>query len=189
MTIIIALPHKEGVTVGCDGQRTAGDDMVLHDAMKWTVNPQGLHVGLSGSPYVEERVGLFAADTDKPHVFCDRLRSFFLADGRWPPEVKDGLMPWWDLSLLVTDGRQLWEVGGALYPMEITHDQPAAVGAGYKYALGAMYAAQYEVGAQEIPSGVSETVIYESIVERGLEAACHYDRNCGGDLWVETLTP
>lgn len=188
MTIIIALAHEEGVTIGCDGLRTAGGDMVLHDAMKWTINSEGLSMGLSGSPYIAEMVGALAGAGPHmdPDFFCDTLRTLFHTDSRWPPEVKDGIMPWWDLNLLVTDKQRVWEVGGTLYPLEIPQGQPAAVGAGYKYALGAMLSRMNcRRGRNEAHGAAWAT----AVVNEGLEAAVHYDRNCGGDLFVETLTP
>lgn len=190
MTIIIALAHEEGVTIGCDGFRTAGDDMILHDAMKWTINSEGLSVGLSGSPYLAEWVGElgFESGNADAYLFCDMLRKYFREDDRWPPEVKDGTMPYWDLNLLVTDKQKVWEIGGTLYPMEIPAGQPAAVGAGYKYALGAMHATQQAL-KQQVLSHIPKQEHPLIVVMDGLEAAVHYDIKCGGDLFVETLSP
>jgi ATP-dependent protease HslVU (ClpYQ) peptidase subunit len=185
VTIIIALQHEEGVTVGCDGLRTGGDDMVLHDAMKWTINSEGLSVGLSGSPYLGDKIDSLVEGLTV-HQFCDRLRNYFRCDDRWPPEIKDGIMPWWDLNLLVTDKQKVWEIAGTLYPMEIPPGQPAAVGAGYKYALGAMLSRMScRLGKAELRGAAWGT----AVVTEGLEAACHYDIKCGGDLRVETLSP
>lgn len=185
MTIIIALAHDEGVTLGSDQLWTAGQDMLKQDQVKWTLNPHGLSVGLSGSPYMAEAIGALGANWDDPLAFCDMLRDYFRQDDRWLPEIrKEGSPPTWDLNLILSDGRDVWEVGAVLYPLKYDLGNPVAMGSGYQYALGAMYVRQKIVFV-----GHEKTVTWGTlIVESGLAAAIHYDTSCGGDPWVATIT-
>lgn len=185
MTIIIALAHEDGVTVGCDQLATIGDDLFKDDQKKWSVNGKFLSVGFSGSPYLNDWMSELAVGYTDPLLFCDMLRNHFRADNYWPPEVgKEGQLPMWDLNLLLTNGRRVWEAGKALYPIEHSVGIPAAVGSGYSFALGAMHAIKRDLEHHPRLNSVTDAQLYEVVVLEGLLAAIHYDTKCGGEPWV-----
>jgi len=174
MTIIIALAHEEGVTIGSDRLWVAGGDALKCDEPKWTINEGGLSVGLSGSPYLAEEIGEAGANRKNPSVLCSILRDRLREVEHWPGEVlSGGRPPAWDLNLILTDGADVWEVGASLFPMSYPREQPVAVGSGYQYALGAMLECK--------------PLLPKEIVWAGLCAAINYDTCCGGEPWVETL--
>jgi ATP-dependent protease HslVU (ClpYQ) peptidase subunit len=186
VTIIIALAHKEGVTIGSDSLWVAGQDMLKQDQMKWTMRDDGLSMGLSGNPFLAEEMGKLSVGFWDPIEFCDMLRGYFRTEDRWPPEIgKEGNLPTWDLNLILTDGLDVWEVGASLYPLTHERGVPVAMGSGYQYALGAMYVDYLYQKSCGHGVGMARA---HSIVTHGVEAAIHHDTKCGGEPWVETVT-
>ena len=174
MTIVLALQHEKGVTIGCDRRFTASDDLIHDKAIKWHVNEYpGLSVGISGSPFVFDTIGRLALTSSDPFKFCEDLRSYF-RDQQWSPPTKEhGLPPRWDLNLLLTDRHSIWEVGGTMYPMLIPNGEIGAIGSGYQVALGAMYALR--------------DCLPEDRVARSIETTCRFNAGCGGNPWIRTL--
>jgi len=192
MTIIVALSHEEGVTVGSDSLLVMGQDVLCTGASKWTINGEGLSVGVSGSPYFMETIGELAATEKTACGFCSVLRNYFRCDERWLPTRSsgEGRPPIWDLNLLLTDGKGVWEVGSSLYPLRHEFGAFIAMGSGYQYAMGAMYAMHQALtlATQRGLSRIPREKHPEIIVEDGLVAAMRYDTCCGGRIFMDRIS-
>jgi hypothetical protein len=178
MTIIIALAHEDGVTLGADRLTCAGQFRLFRNKQKWIVNTKGLALATSGAAEIQtilEQHFIDGGETD-PYVFCSMLRAFLWGEVRWEPDTSiKSDPPCWPVWLLLTDGEKIWEAGNTLYPFPTDPGDPAAIGGGFEFAMGAMHAVRYQPDPKDI-------------VAAGLKAAIHYYTGCGGAPWIQTIT-
>ena len=153
---------------------TSGGEVFSYEFRKWFQNKSELWIGLSGA--WEAKGILESINRIKPWEHCGELRDTLREVEHWHPNQQDGEIPWWDINLLLSDGFAVWEATGALLPIQIDHGEFSAIGSGHKFGLGAMCEAATHILSPE------------TIVLKGLEAAMHYDPNCGGVPWVKTIT-
>jgi 20S proteasome alpha/beta subunit len=183
MTIIIALAHEDGVTIGSDQMASESGEMFSTVTPKWFQNSSGLWIGVSGA--LESIQILKSIDEAHPPRYCEEFRNRLRDVEHWGASQEEGQMPWWDLNLLLTDGLRVWFATTSLYPMEIDKAEIGVAGSGHKYARGAMHTElQYQL-SKNLGLGMARAF---SVVTSGVEAAIHYDNNCGGKPWVETIT-
>jgi ATP-dependent protease HslVU (ClpYQ) peptidase subunit len=190
MTIIIALAHEDGVTIGSDSFGFCGDTLIYRNEMKWAINQgeqYGLSVAIAGDADIWHVVRELAVEFNDPWAYCEELRRRFRKEG-WEPQSHEGSMPTWNLNMILTNGELVWDVGGAIYPSEMDFGAPSAIGTGQEYALGAMNATQYALKQhvlRHIKKGTDASMV---VVTDGLAAAIHYDTKCGGAPWIQTIT-
>ncbi len=180
MTVAIALAHEGGVTIGSDRASCAGSYLIRRDQPKWFVSKNGLSVASSGVAAMQhiiesEATSLLFAENSAGR-FCEELRSYLRDEQRWEPtKPQRGSAPEWEAWLLITDGERVWETDNTLYPSLAERGEPAVIGSGYEFALGAMHAARSRKHPWQV-------------VTSGLSAAIRYDVHCGGEPWVKTIT-
>ena len=193
MTIIIALAHEDGVTIGSDRFACNGNFVVQRNKQKWLELPGGFWVASSGAADIREILQAVNSDPESdcnlevdrdPYKFCFELRKRLRDAEHWCGTTEqDGGPVQWGASLLMTDGERVWETTHTLYPILVDPGQPSADGSGWSFALGAMHAAGLQF------RGHMKTSTYAlKVVETGLAAAIHYDTQSGGEPWVETIT-
>ena len=173
MSVVIAVAHEKGVTIGSDGRVILDSDILTDYQHKWSRSGD-LWIGTSGFPDVAPDLGRLAEAHPEPSKLCAAFRAWLREEG-WAPSGEDGRPPRWNLNLLLTDGVRLWEVSGALYPAEVALHRLAGIGSGYQYALGAWTALdrpKYSVRQRVVAA---------------IEAAIAHDAHCGGVVFVEKV--
>ncbi|MCI0673589.1 MAG: hypothetical protein L0Y64_24325 [Myxococcaceae bacterium] len=170
MSIIAAMLTPDGCWVGHDSQATLGDDHRLVDQSK-LVEVDGM-VALVTGPSLTltcARAALsgMVGGEFHPLVFAVNLREAFGAVG-WEPEP-DMRPPNWGVSILLTDGRELWSFDGRLAP----HPHPR----GEFVAAGSM---EYAYGANHAVDAVRPELGPQDRLAVALAASCQYSTWCGG---------
>lgn len=179
MTVIIALSHEKGVTIGSDSLSCQGNVIGLRDKRKWIPLGDGFWVASSGMADIGESLRLVAVGCDKPFdpfVFCSGLRERLRDVEHWETlKPEGGGAPEWGTSLLMTDGERVWATSNTLYPYLVEPGELLADGSGWAFAQGAMRLA----ALSSLSPG--------RVVLEGIRAAIHFDTHCGGEPWVETI--
>ena len=195
MTIIIALAHEDGVTIGSDRFSCHGNIIVQRNKVKWLELEDGFWVASSGVADIREILLTISSDPESdcnllldcsPFVFCSELRKRLRDVEHWSGKNDEhGGPAEWNVSLLMTDGESVWETTNTLYPILVDQGEPISDGSGWAFALGAMYAERrHQVSGQHM-LGMARAY---SIVSLGIEAAIYYDLQCGGEPWIELVT-
>ena len=180
MTIIIALAHEQGVTIGSDRIACHGNFVAEREKQKWIHLKRGFWVASSGTADIREILVSVGAEIEAPihpFVLCGALRLRLREVERWSSfEPDGGGAPNWGVSLLMTDGESVWETSDSLYPVLAEPREPVTDGAGWAFAQGAMHLAMASALSPEL------------IVREGLRAAIYCNTLCGGEPWVATIT-
>ncbi len=183
MTIVAAYNAPDGIYIGCDSRETSGGFILLDDTPK-VFHGLGLNkdilVGISGARKIEKLVtgGLrqTVLDDDGLERFCRQLRDD-LELQLWERDKSDvGGPPLWNLSLVLTNGTVLYEVGGTLGIREIPLGGITTIGASYE-ADGVLWAMKQ---LEKSPA---------FCVWTALRAACRFRSSCGGVLRVYRIEP
>lgn len=180
MSVIVAVSHGAGVTIGCDGRTTLGDSNIFSDkALKWLGIDGALSVGVSGSAYTHRMIESLLSVHKTAIAFCEGLRARLREEGWEPTKNEHGLAPTWDINMILVMGPFVWDVGGALYPMAVEQGTPAVTGSGYQYAMGALRMVK--------ALGEKDTDHWEDVISKSIRVAVKFDARCGGLPWVHTL--
>ena len=188
MTIGIGWTNGNGAILACDQQQTYGQDKDFSGDKHFEV--RGFHGVLAGAPsawyFVEQCLftasmhGVRVNDVREVGVraFASTLRSA-VEDYGWLPEMVPGKAPYWEISMLLTDGRKLFEINTNLIPREVPLGQFVAIGSGWDQALAvctAMYRAPYT-----LPEGV--------VITTAVECAIAHSLACGGSAQTFDVLP
>lgn len=169
---------------------------MLRDKRKWISLGDGCWVAPSGMADIGEIIRHLALGSDIhvgptqfPFRFCFVLRERLRDVEHWSTlEPGGGGAPEWGTSLLITDGKSVWATTDSLYPYLVEHGDLVANGSGWAFAQGAMHAAAKELEGASLRGKVTQASLSGAVVHAGLEAAIHFDTQCGGEPWVETLS-
>jgi len=188
MTIGIGWTDGEGAILACDEQQTYGSDKDFAGDKHFEVRGfQGLLAGQPTAKYFVEQClntafiqGIVANGTREVGVraFARLFRSNIEEYG-WMPEMVPGKAPYWEISMLLTDGRRLFEINTNLVPREIPSGQYVAIGSGWDQALAvctALYRAPYT-----LPEGV--------VITTAVECAIAHSLACGGSAQTYDVLP
>jgi len=191
MTIGLGIVTNFGALLGCDQQETQGGNKDYTDDKHLEV--RGLHAIIAGSSagrYFAASVlasgGMLGAmhypvgETPWSEIsvraFSRVLRSS-LEEYGWLPELKPGTPPYWELSMLLTDGRRLFEINTALIPREVELGRFVSIGVGWDTA-------------QAVITGFEGLAVPEAEVARvALETTIRHALHCGGEARLHTVAP
>lgn len=186
MTIGIGWTDGFGAILACDQQQTYGQDKDFGGDKHFEVRGfHGVLAGQSSSKFFVEAVlytcfiqGINHNGTREVCVrtFARMLRAH-IEEWGWLPEVTPGKLPWWELSMLLTDGRRLFEINTNLVPREVPKGQYAAIGSGWDQAIAVCGA----LAPYTLPMG--------EIIRTAAECAIAHSLSCGGSAQTFKVLP
>ena len=168
MTIICAQRVEGGVLIGSDSRVCKGSFVCPQGQSKWAATLGGLWVGWSG------HLRSMLLTTDKgsvwDYVVAHRGR---LRDDCWDVgETGNGGPANYASDLIIVDKGRVFHVHGSGSIVDFG-DNFCAEGSGHEYAYGAAYALRAENA--------------ELRMRMAIEAACKYDTDCGGDVFIKLV--
>lgn len=163
--------------------------------------PHDVYIFVSGSALVQEicrdEIGVAFINAKKlgfgrksdfdrlAYELTECLRARF-ARMDWKPQTTEGSAPWYDVSLLMTDGHQLVEVDTTLWHRQISSKTFVAIGrCDQAYGVAWMYKHHSEL--RELHEAHPHAIVTDAVA-----ATIAYDVYCGGEprLWrIPALPP
>lgn len=183
MTIIVAFkdPQTQAIHYGSDTRVTENDgdicppsEKFVHVGKRWAVGLSGSMRNLTIMKYGHGKMG----DTDAMSIweFSEAVREMISKCG---VSNTDHTVPSYSISMLMIDffNRQIFEVATD-FSIGQVHDEMAARGSGYGFALGCWFGIKDIIG-----------ITGQEIVERCVGAAIKYEAQCGGEIVVYESRP
>ena len=169
MTVCCAVRDGDAVWIGADGRVTGRDGFLIRDDVeKWRLFG-GFHIAVSGHMRLEVVTSGYD-NTGGAQRLAEQIRFCVKSDGWVSAKVEDGGPEEFCYEMIIVDPeRRVWLVDGSGAMLDMG-SQFAAIGSGAPYAYGAAFVYPGHGG--------------EAMVKNALAAACRYDRDCGGALFV-----
>jgi hypothetical protein len=194
MTIAIGAVGPEGAHIAVDDLSTLGGIKSYGAVKAWRDDENSILVVSAGKAAlldvlrcavesIRSEVRVESIRSERNELSLSMLRDYMigeLSDMAWEPETTEAGLPLWDINALITDGRVIWEMLGALIA-ENRADGPAAVGAGFQVALGAYWALR--------SYGPGRFLHEKTLVTEAAKVACEVHVACGGTVQVFSQSP
>ncbi|MDE2101420.1 MAG: hypothetical protein KGL39_29505 [Patescibacteria group bacterium] len=178
MTIVCAMKDTDGVWIGSDSRVTSAHGTIITDDYrkwfrKWFRIGEETWIGLAGHIRVERLIGKLSPTQNAPTIWdiVDELHRLVKEDGWTAIESKDGTPQDFCYDAIIVNHGKVWLTHGSGSVLDMG-DKFTAIGSGMHFACGAAFA---------FGGGV------QIAIRTALEAACHYDRDCGGELFIEKI--
>jgi len=171
MSIACAILVEEGCWVGTDTQMTLMQSIAKRQDAK-AAEHGGITALVVGSLLAERAVReVLGGRPATIEQLLDLLRGHF-QELEWPGKTEDDGPAVRDVAYLVTDGRSLYQIDGALGAMRVGIGEFTAIGSGAGLAQGAAHA------AMALGASPATTMCL------AIEAACRHNVYCGGEAKV-----
>lgn len=181
MTVIAAYKDDIGIHLGSDSRITYSNGTKYDLGNKWRLlkskaSKYSIYVGCAGSARLDNLIianSKLIESATSAFEIGDLIKRAVISDA-WKEEKDDGGEPQnYDIDILIIFKNNIYRVGSDFSVIQIPDFTFVAIGTGEPYALGAAHSSRNKSGKE--------------LVRLSIQAAMHYDVNCGGRIHITLL--